>query len=88
MSSDPAPSRECNGHIWPPPAGATQWWLAELDRYGNPTLVDGAHDSRDGAEKALRTWRLCGLNKGWSYAIAEVRLNWPWKGLPEEDTDV
>jgi len=30
-----------------------QWWLAELDRYGNPTLVDGPHSDAEGCEKAL-----------------------------------
>jgi hypothetical protein len=33
---------------------AEQWWLAELDRYGNPKLVDGSHTERHGAEEAMR----------------------------------
>lgn len=27
-----------------------QYWLAELDVHGNPKLIDGAHDSADGAK--------------------------------------
>lgn len=30
----------------------TQWWLATLDRHGNPTLCDGAHSHRAGADRA------------------------------------
>lgn len=26
----------------------TQYWLAELDRYDNPTLIDGAHSEEEG----------------------------------------
>lgn len=29
-----------------------QYWLAELDQHGNPTLVDGCHDSPAAANKA------------------------------------
>ena len=56
-----------------------QFWLAELDRHGNPTLVDGAHSDRDGAEEALTLRkRLAMLNtEGKRYAIAEVRLSKP-----------
>lgn len=31
----------------------TQYWLAELDQYGNPKLIDGAHGARAGAMRAL-----------------------------------
>jgi hypothetical protein len=56
-----------------------QFWLAELDRYGNPTLVDGAHSERDGAEEALTLRkRLPMLSTGGKrYAIAEVHLSEP-----------
>lgn len=37
----------------PPMSSDVQWWLAELDRYGNPKLVDGAHSSIKGARDAL-----------------------------------
>ena len=29
-----------------------QFWLAEIDQYGNPRLVDGAHATRAGVEQA------------------------------------
>jgi hypothetical protein len=56
-----------------------QFWLAELDRYGNPTLIDGAHSERGGAEEALTLRkRLPMLNtEGRRFAIAEVRLSEP-----------
>ena len=55
----------------------TQWWLAELDVYGNPKLADGAHDKRDGAEEALTLIQRLGLAKERRFAIAEVRLTEP-----------
>lgn len=55
----------------------TQWWLAELDTYGNPTLSDGSHRDRAGAEKALTILRRLGLAKDKRFAIAEVRLSAP-----------
>jgi hypothetical protein len=41
-----------------------QYWLAELDQYGNPTLIDGAHSNRQGAERA-------------AYLITEMKLGRP-----------
>lgn len=35
-----------------------QWWLATLDQYGNPTLVDGAHLDRAGVDRAMEIYRL------------------------------
>ena len=55
----------------------TQFWLAELDRYGNPTLCDGAHSERSGAEEALTLFNRLGLSKKRKFAIAEVRLSVP-----------
>ena len=55
----------------------TQWWLAELDVYGNPKLADGAHDKRDGAEAALTLIQRLGFAKERRFAIAEVRLTEP-----------
>lgn len=59
----------------------TQFWLAELDKHGNPKLVDGAHSDRAGAEEALTlfTSMSClGLStEGRRYAIAEVNLSEP-----------
>lgn len=54
-----------------------QFWLASLDRHGNPKLVDGAHRERCGAEKALTLIRRLGLDRGEEFAIAEVRLSDP-----------
>ena len=34
-----------------------QWWLADVDKYGNVTLVDGAHSSRDGANEAYYLYK-------------------------------
>ncbi len=57
---------------------STQWWLAKLDRYGNPTLCDGAHSDRAGADRAFYLFGRLGLSKdGERYAIAEVRLSEP-----------
>ena len=55
-------------------AEAAQWWLAELDQYGNPHLCDGAHSHRAGAEKALYIYRGIGLAGTRRYAIARVEL--------------
>ena len=56
---------------------STQWWLAELDQYGNPRLEDGAHTDRSGAEKALSIRNRLGLSRDRKFAIAEVRLSEP-----------
>lgn len=37
-------------------APRVQWWLAELDRYGNPTLIDGMHSDRAGVERAAELY--------------------------------
>lgn len=52
----------------------TQWWLAELDRHGNAKLCDGAHQKREGAEKAATILRRLGLDGNRKFAVAEVRL--------------
>jgi len=51
-----------------------QWWLAEIDQYGNPKLSDGAHSNREGVEKALYLHRSLGLEKDKRYACAQVIL--------------
>ncbi|MBN8263070.1 MAG: hypothetical protein J0M21_00265 [Xanthomonadales bacterium] len=51
-----------------------QYWLAELDQYGNPKLVDGAHSERDGAEEAATLLHRLGLAGGRTFAVAEVRI--------------
>jgi hypothetical protein len=54
-----------------------QWWLAELDRYGNARLADGPHGDRSGAEKAMTLFNQLGFADGRRFAIAEVRLSEP-----------
>ena len=56
------------------PLYAAQWWLAELDQHGNPTLCDGMHSDRHGAEHALYLLQRLGLAKDRRFAVAEVRL--------------
>ncbi len=51
-----------------------QWWLAELDRYGNPRLCDGAHSERTGAERAMYLYKCLGLEKGMQYGICRVEM--------------
>lgn len=51
-----------------------QWWLATLDRYGNPTLCDGAHSERAGAEKAMYLYGRLGLSNGARYGICRVEV--------------
>lgn len=51
-----------------------QYWLAELDQYGNPKLIDGAHSDRDGAEEAATLLRRLGLAGVRKFAVAEVRI--------------
>lgn len=57
------------------PIGNPQFWLAELDQHGNPTLTDGAHGRRVGAEKAAKILDRLGLARGKRFAVAEVRLS-------------
>jgi hypothetical protein len=51
-----------------------QWWLAELDQYGNPTLTDGMHSDRAGANRAFYLHGAFGFTKGERYAVAKVEL--------------
>lgn len=53
-----------------------QWWLAELDQYGNPSLIDGAHEDRHGADQAAYLIRSIGLGGGRArrFAVARVEL--------------
>lgn len=52
----------------------TQWWLAELNQYGNAKLVDGPHEDRTGVEQAKYLLDRLGLSRGRKFACAEVRL--------------
>ena len=54
-----------------------QWWLAELDRYNNATLVDGKHSDRAGADEAMYLFRAMHLDDGRRYAVARVELSEP-----------
>lgn len=57
---------------------AVQWWLAELDQYGNPRLTDGAHGDRAGADKAKYLIDAMHLAKpGTRHAVARVELSEP-----------
>ena len=62
-----------------PDAGliGVQWWLAELDRYGNAKLVDGQHSGRAGADKAMYLIKALHLDAGRRYAVARVELSEP-----------
>ena len=53
---------------------STQWWLAELDQYGSPKLVDGDHADMAGANRALYLINALGLGAGRKYAAAKVQL--------------
>ena len=54
-----------------------QYWLAELDQYGNPKLIDGAHSSADGANQAA--WLIGAMNLGGDrprkFAVARVEIS-------------
>lgn len=55
---------------------STQYWLAELDQHGNPTLIDGAHSSAAGANKAAYLIKSMGLGKpDRKFAVAKVQLS-------------
>lgn len=51
-----------------------QWWLARVDQYGNPELVDGAHSDQSGANQALYLINALGVGAGQSYKVAKVEL--------------
>lgn len=53
---------------------SVQWWVADLDRYGNPTLSDGAHGDREGCEKALYIMARLGLRPEQKRAICRVEI--------------
>jgi hypothetical protein len=59
----------------PGDAVSVQWWLAELDRYGNPKLTDGAHGDRAGADRAKYLIDAMGLvTRDTRHAVARVEL--------------
>lgn len=57
-----------------PNEDAVQWWVADLDQHGNPKLTDGAHDDREGCEKALYIMARLGLRPEQQRAICRVEI--------------
>jgi len=51
-----------------------QFWLAELDEYGNAKLNDGPHGSVEGVNKAAYIIHSLGLGGNRRYAVAKVEL--------------
>lgn len=56
------------------PKTNTQWWIAEIDQYGNPTLVDGAHGSRQDAEDSIPALKSLWTREG-KMAIVKVEID-------------
>jgi hypothetical protein len=53
-----------------------QYWLAEISQHGNPTLIDGAHDSPEGANRAAYLIQAMHLGKpNRRFAVARVELS-------------
>lgn len=52
-----------------------QYWLAELDQHGNPKLIDGAHSTKEGANRAAYLHTRLGLTSTQRMAIAHVILS-------------
>jgi hypothetical protein len=53
-----------------------QYWLAELDQYGNPKLIDGAHSTPQGPAQAAYLIEAMGLGaRDRKFAIAKVELS-------------
>ena len=59
------------------PLRTPQWWLAEIDQYGNARLVDGSHSTREGADRAAYLIGAMNLGPGKRYAVARVELSEP-----------
>lgn len=59
------------------PLRTPQWRLASIDQHGNPTLVDGAHLTRAGADRAAYLIAAMKLGRGKRYAVARVELSEP-----------
>lgn len=53
----------------------TQYWLAKLDSYGNPTLLDGAHGTPEGVHKAAYLFKALRIGQPADrHALAKVEL--------------
>ena len=54
----------------------SHWWLAELDQYDNPKLVDGAHSDRSGVDRAMQIIRgLPSFDDNKRYAVAHIEFS-------------
>jgi len=51
-----------------------QWWLARLDRYGNPTLCDGPHPDKEGVGRALHLYKVLKLDMGERYGAVRLEV--------------
>lgn len=55
---------------------SVQYWLAELDQHGNPTLIDGMHSEPEGANHAAYLIQAMHLGKpNRRFAVARVDLS-------------
>ena len=54
-----------------------QYWLAEVDQYDNPALIDGAHQNEEGANQAAYLIQAMNLggNRPRKFAVARVELS-------------
>lgn len=53
-----------------------QYWLAELDQYGNPKLIDGSHSTPEGVNEAAYLIKAMNLgNPNRKFAVAAVHLS-------------
>ena len=53
-----------------------QYWLAELDQYGNPELIDGSHETPQACNKAAYLIKALHLGKAdRQFAVAKVELS-------------
>lgn len=58
------------------PIRSPQYWLAELDQYDNPKLIDGSHHDPEGARMARYIIESLGLGQpNRRFAIAKVELS-------------
>lgn len=53
-----------------------QYWLAELDQYDNPELIDGSHETVEAINKAASLIEALGLGgRNRRFAVAKVELS-------------
>ena len=52
-----------------------QYWLAEIDQHGNPSLVDGPHSRPLGVETAMYLFKRLGLvRRGQKFGMAKITI--------------